>query len=538
MTGTYYLDAGAFRDSGLGSYAIRAITIDDEPTNTPDTTKSLSTGSGVTGNIEVGFDHDWFAVQLTAGHSYAINVRGSFGSGGTLWDPTLSLHDANGMTVASGQPNRAIFSAPDFPPIPADEQLVVTVSQSGTYYVDVGGLVYRPDIFFPLAGQTGTYTVDTEDLGTTTDRFPLTQQSLADFGTDAGGWTSQDQYPRTLADVNSDGRPDIVGFSSNGLVTSLNQGGGQFGASNLVLPEFGTNAGGWTSQDQYPRTLANVNSDGWVDIVGFSSNGAVASLGQAGGNFGAPQLVLSEFGTNVGGWTSQDQYPRFLADVNGDAKTDIVGFSSHGVIVSLNQSVQQYSADKGFYFELQFGAPQLVLSDFGTDAGGWTSQDQYPRFLADVNGDRKADIVGFSSNGVVVSLNDGLGHFAAPQLVLSEFGTEAGGWTSQDQYPRFLADVNGDGRADIIGFSSHGAVVSLATGAGGFAAPALKSEQFGTNAGGWTSQDQYPRALADVNANAKADIVGFSSNGVNMALSYDYVPLDGPTAPVLPAVIA
>ena len=262
------------------------------------------------------------------------------------------------------------------------------------------------------------------------------------------------------------------------------------------------------------------------DIIGFSSNGVVMSLSNGFGHFAAPEAVLSQFGKNVGGWTSQDQYPRFLANVDGANGPDIIGFSSNGVVVSLSDGSGH------------FAAPDLVLSQFGTNVEGWTSQDTYPRLLDDINGDDRADIVGFSSTGVVISLNDGSGHFASPQLVLPYFGSNAGGWTSQDTYPRLLADVNRDGMADIVGFSSTGVIVSLATGGGGFAAPTSGGAQFGTNAGGWASQNQFPRALADLAGDGTADIVGFSSTEVVIAPSYDYVYLDGPTAPVFPAVIA
>ena len=38
-----------------------------------------------------------------------------------------------------------------------------------------------------------------------------------------------------------------------------------------------------------------------------------------------------------------------------------------------------------------------------------------------------------------------------------------GGWSVQ-KYPRILADVNGDGKADIVGFGNEGVYVSLSTG--------------------------------------------------------------------------
>src|SRR5262249_16539373 len=148
--------------------------------------------------------------------------------------------------------------------------------------------------------------------------------------------------------------------------------------------------------------------------------------------------------------------------------------------------------------------------------GGWSSNDTYPRALADVNGDGRADIIGFSSVGVFESLADASGNFAVPTLELAAFGASAGagGWTSQDLYPRTLVDVNGDSMADIVGFGSDGIFVSLATGGGHFASPTFQLSVFGPSIGGWNSDNPYPRQLADINGNGTGDIVGFAANGV------------------------
>lgn len=43
-----------------------------------------------------------------------------------------------------------------------------------------------------------------------------------------------------------------------------------------------------------------------------------------------------------------------------------------------------------------FGTPRLAVNTFGYDAGSWRVE-RHPRLLGDVNGDRRADIVGFGS---------------------------------------------------------------------------------------------------------------------------------------------
>jgi hypothetical protein len=288
-----------------------------------------------------------------------------------------------------------------------------------------------------------------------------------------------------------------------------------FAQPTFELAAFAPGAGGWTDQNQYPREVADVNGDHLADIVGFGADGVIVSLAAGNGHFASPVAGIQNFGflANGGGWTSDNQYPRQLADVNGDHMADIVGFGADGVIVSL-------ATGNG-----HFASPIAGIQNFGflANGGGWVSEDQYPRQLADVNGDGMADIVGFGADGVIVSLATGNGHFASPVAGIQNFGflANGGGWSSENQYPRQLADVNGDGMADIVGFGADGATVSLATGNGHFASPVAGIQNFGFLAagGGWTSQDLYPRALGDVNGDGAADIIGFGHDGVFEALS-------------------
>ena len=100
-----------------------------------------------------------------------------------------------------------------------------------------------------------------------------------------------------------------------------------------------------------------------------------------------------------------------------------------------------------------------MVDNFGYDAGGWRV-DQHPRFLADTTGDGRADIVGFGNAGVYVSRAQADGTFGPVELLVTNFGYDAGGWRV-DQHPRLLADTTGDGRADIVGFGNAGVWLPL-----------------------------------------------------------------------------
>lgn len=163
-----------------------------------------------------------------------------------------------------------------------------------------------------------------------------------------------------------------------------------------------------------------------------------------------------------------------------------------------------------------FASPVNKLASFGSSAGGWSDSVTYPRIYADVNGDGLADIVGFASDGVYVALNTGASYGAASKWI-SGFGTAAG-WSNNNDMPRYVVDLNGDGLPDIAGFGSDGVWVALNTGSG-FATATKWVAQYGTSAGGWSNNNVYPRHLVDINGDGLPDIVGFASGGVYVALN-------------------
>ena len=150
------------------------------------------------------------------------------------------------------------------------------------------------------------------------------------------------------------------------------------------------------------------------------------------------------------------------------------------------------------------------------------------RTLADLTGDGRADLVGFGDAGVWVALNDGSGHFGEMRFVLQEYGV-AQGWTVSTR-PRLVADLSGDGRADLMGFREDGLLVARGDGAGGFGAPELLLPFFGA-ATGHVAWDPFlhPRLAADLTSNGGADILGFSDDGA-WVLVFD---TDGPLGPQL-----
>ncbi|WP_414170205.1 FG-GAP-like repeat-containing protein [Streptoverticillium reticulum] len=313
----------------------------------------------------------------------------------------------------------------------------------------------------------------------------------------------------TLVDTTGDGRPDVVVLAADGVRVTSQDEAGTFtpAGGKLVLKAFGhgQQAGGWLV-DKHPRFLVDTTGDGRADIVGCHDDGVWVSLQDEEGKF-APltdEPVLRAFGHNekAGGWLV-DKHPRFLVDTTGDGRADIVGCHDDGVWVSLQDE------------EGKFADPLYILDDFGADQG-WSSIEEHPRFLAPTTDGGAVDIVGFGPQGVVVSRGRGDGTFEPSKLVLNDFGL-AQGWTSS-KHLRLLADVTGDGKPDIIRFGDEGVWVSHNRGDGQYKQAQLVCRGFGYNedAGAWRV-DRHPRFLADITGDGRVDIVGFGGPGVYVA---------------------
>jgi hypothetical protein len=83
-----------------------------------------------------------------------------------------------------------------------------------------------------------------------------------------------------------------------------------------------------------------------------------------------------------------------------------------------------------------------------------TNHTRHPRFVADLTGDGRGDLVGFGTDGIWTALGHGDGTFPPARLVSPDLASSTG-WTPA-RHPRYVTDLTGDGSADIVGFGDDG----------------------------------------------------------------------------------
>jgi MYXO-CTERM domain-containing protein len=152
-----------------------------------------------------------------------------------------------------------------------------------------------------------------------------------------------------------------------------------------------------------------------------------------------------------------------------------------------------------------------------TDADGWN----LPLYgatiqLADIDGDGKADICGRSSTGIECWLASGSGF---PTQVIGPSISDSADWGSPQYYSTIrFADIDGDGKADVCGRAKAGIVCWRSLG-NAFDTTILSGPAW-SDANGWDSPTYYQSIqFADVNGDGKSDVCGRGPNGVECWLS-------------------
>ena len=246
----------------------------------------------------------------------------------------------------------------------------------------------------------------------------------------------------------------------------------------------------WTYQSwgaEYPRIAIDLTGNHAADILGLGYDGVWVSLNDGNGNFSPPNVGINDFCIATG-W-SIEKHVRYLANLTESGFPDIIGFGDAGVYVARGNG------------DGTFLPAECVLENFGYNQA-WRVEN-HPRFVVDLNGNGKADIIGFGDAGVWTAMNKGDGTFYPAQYILADFGYNQA-WRVE-KHPRYLVDLDGDGKPDIIGFGDAGVYVAMNKGDGTFQPVRMGLVDLGYNQG-WRV-NKHLRLVGDILGIGKASIV-------------------------------
>ncbi|MFJ1869208.1 transglycosylase family protein [Streptomyces sp. NPDC088097] len=295
----------------------------------------------------------------------------------------------------------------------------------------------------------GTAYAARADLATKQQQILIAEKVLASQG--EGAWPTcgpaaglagdhADPYPPASigADITGDGKADLMVLSPDGSVGLRPGSGTSFGGSTTVSSGWQNFLGGAGQGRLY---YADINGDGKKDLVvqGVDGTIGVHLNNGSGTSFGA-NIPLSSGWQN---YLSQPGQGRLsFPDINGDGKADLVIQGTDGSIATHLGSGTSFGAN----VPLSSGW-QNYLSQAG----------QGRLSFPDINGDGKADLVIQGTDGSIAT-HLGSGTSFGANVPLSS------GWQNYLSQPGqgrlYYADINGDKKADLVIQGTDGTVAT------------------------------------------------------------------------------
>ncbi len=314
-SGVYFI--GIDGDGRTGSYTVYLNRLTDDYTTSILDSGRVTVGGSNTGDIGQPRDRDWFAVELTGGRAYRVDLEGSPTGQGTLLDPYLrniyfDREPLPGMADDDGG-------------VGLNSRVDILAPESGTYYISAGAYSnrtgsYRVSVMevaddYPAAVDTGAAVTvgvpvgGTVDYGGDVDWFAVTLVAGRHYRIDLEG-TSTGQGD--LEDPSLSGIYNSAGDPVAGVGDNDDGGAGYNSRLEFTAPESATYyiaaAAHAAHTGSYRLSVAEVVDDypastitGAVVTVGGSATGDIEGPGD--GDWFAVELVEGqEYRIDLEGW--------------------------------------------------------------------------------------------------------------------------------------------------------------------------------------------------------------------------------------------
>lgn len=326
---------------------------------------------------------------------------------------------------------------------------------------------------------------------------------------DANGWSDPANWATLrTGDIDGDGRADLCARADDGVTCRTSATGVL--ADTVAGPPL-DDASGFADASRWSTLrMADVDGDDRDDLCALTDAGFACWRAEADAFASEPWVIA-----DLDGLAVPSQYGSIrTGDIDADGRADVCARREDGIAC-------WHATEAGF--------TTATIGPAWSDANGWDRVEYWSTIrMVDIDGDRRSDLCARTAAGFVCHLSTG-DDWSAP-IVGPTWSDESGWWDYSNYSTIRVADVDGDGDQDVCARANAG-IRCAAFEAGGFGesfeGPALADDQ------GWGSIRFFSTLrLADIDGDGMADLCGRSQAGVqcwpSLGTGFAATPIVGP----------
>ena len=339
---------------------------------------------------------------------------------------------------------------------------------------------------------------------------------------DAEGWRLSQGDRFFAADINGDGSDEIIVVSPNGEWVGIIEPHGNRYVSGWIGHDWITypgGGGGWNLGGGDKYHIADVDGNGKDKIIIVSGNGEwIGILEQQGNALRARWLGHDwvRYSNRSGGWNLGLGDKFHIADVDGDRKDEIIAVSGNGQWIGIFE-------ERNGGLNARWLGHDWVNPPGGSGNSGWNLRQGDKFYVADIDGDGKDELIVISQNGQWIGIlhehnNTLRAAWIGHDWVNPPGGSGNSGWNLRQGDKFYVADIDGDGKDELIVRSSNGQWIGILhehnnTLKAGWIGHDWVNPPGGSGNSGWNLKQGDKFYVSDIDGDGKDEFIVRSSNG-------------------------
>jgi hypothetical protein len=254
-----------------------------------------------------------------------------------------------------------------------------------------------------------------------------------------GSWDFRPNDKFHIGDFNGDGKDEIVVYNSIdwdeeylGLLVDDGKDGLELGA------RFDDSISGWTFNEYDRFYSADFDGDGMKDLYVFNGKDwGIPYLGMI-RSTGTSFEMVERYDGEMPGWTMRQNDRLAVGDFTGDGREDLWPFNGDDWLIS--------------YLAIQRSTGSALEQVIRYDGAlpGWTLKKGDRLYVGDFDGDGRADLYSFNGANWAISYLSMLRSTGTDLALVRRYNGNLLDWSMSSNDRHFLADIDGDGRADLF----------------------------------------------------------------------------------------